>query len=100
MKLLSFSMAAAVMLTMGSAFIIPKSGNPAVTAVNGLKPVQAPAKWVIDKAHTNIRFSVTHLVVSDVDGSFKSFDGSMTTGKPDFSDAVIIGCNGWYSCRF
>ena len=51
--------------------------------------IQAPAKWVLDKAHTNVRFSVAHLVVSDVDGSFKSFDGSMTSAKPDFSDAAI-----------
>jgi len=51
--------------------------------------VQGPAKWTIDKPHTNVRFSVAHLVVSDVDGSFKSFDGSMTSSKPDFSDATI-----------
>jgi polyisoprenoid-binding protein YceI len=51
--------------------------------------IQAPAKWVLDKAHSNVRFSVSHLVVSDVDGSFKSFDGSMTSANPDFTDAVI-----------
>ena len=54
-----------------------------------LAPMQASGKWVIDKAHSNIRFSVSHLVVSDVDGSFKSFDGSMTATKPDFTDAAI-----------
>lgn len=52
------------------------------------KPVQSP-NWTIDKAHTNVKFSVSHLVISDVEGSFKSFDGSMEASKPDFSDAKI-----------
>ncbi|MCW3108364.1 MAG: YceI family protein [Segetibacter sp.] len=46
-------------------------------------------KWVIDKPHSNIKFTVTHLVVSEVEGSFKIFDGSMENTKADFSDARI-----------
>jgi len=46
-------------------------------------------KWTLDKAHTNVKFSVTHLVISDVEGSFKTFDGTMESAKPDFSDAKI-----------
>ncbi|MDP9042680.1 MAG: YceI family protein [Bacteroidota bacterium] len=46
--------------------------------------------WSLDKAHTNVKFSVSHLVISDVDGTFRSFDGSMETSKPDFSDAKIV----------
>ena len=45
--------------------------------------------WVVDKPHTNVKFSVAHLVISDVDGNFKSFDGTMESSKPDFSDAKI-----------
>lgn len=45
--------------------------------------------WTIDKAHSNVKFNVTHLVVSEVDGSFKVFDGSMVHTKPDYSDAKI-----------
>ena len=48
-----------------------------------------PAKWSIDKAHSTVKFGVTHLVVSEVEGSFKLFDGSMESTKPDFSDAKI-----------
>ncbi|MGI8636787.1 MAG: YceI family protein [Segetibacter sp.] len=48
-----------------------------------------PAKWTIDKAHSNVKFAVTHLVVSEVEGSFKLFDGSMESTKPDYSDATI-----------
>jgi polyisoprenoid-binding protein YceI len=46
-------------------------------------------KWTLDKAHTNVKFSVTHLVISDVEGSFKTFDATMESSKPDFSDAKI-----------
>ena len=45
--------------------------------------------WAVDKPHTNVKFSVAHLVISDVDGNFKSFDGTMESSKPDFSDAKI-----------
>jgi polyisoprenoid-binding protein YceI len=46
-------------------------------------------KWTVDKTHSNVKFSVTHLVVSEVDGYFKMFDGSMENSKPDLSDAKI-----------
>jgi polyisoprenoid-binding protein YceI len=51
-------------------------------------PVDATT-WKVDKVHSNIIFSVSHLVVPDVEGSFKSFDGALVSSKPDFSDAVI-----------
>ena len=66
-----------------SAFTTVKNANPVTKSTN-----QASA-WAVDKPHTNIKFSVSHLVISDVDGTFKSFDGTMTTTKPDFSDAKI-----------
>jgi polyisoprenoid-binding protein YceI len=47
------------------------------------------ATWSVDKAHTNVKFSVSHLVISDVEGTFKSFDGTMESSKADFSDAKI-----------
>ncbi|MEO5591587.1 MAG: YceI family protein [Chitinophagaceae bacterium] len=77
-------------LVFTSAFIVLKPATtPFAPGTAQYVPVQAPAKWVLDKAHTNVRFSVAHLVVSDVDGSFKSFDGGMTNSKPDFTDAAI-----------
>ena len=45
--------------------------------------------WTVDKAHTNVKFTVSHLVISDVEGRFKSFDGTLESSKPDFSDAKI-----------
>ncbi len=48
-----------------------------------------PTKWTVDKAHSNVKFNVTHMVVSEVEGSFKLFEGIMENSKPDFSDAKI-----------
>jgi len=47
----------------------------------------AQTTWTVDKAHSNVKFTVTHLMVSDVDGIFKSYDATITAAKPDFSDA-------------
>jgi polyisoprenoid-binding protein YceI len=45
--------------------------------------------WSLDKAHSKLGFGVTHLLISEVDGSFKNFDSKITSTKDDFSDAVI-----------
>ncbi|TAK37405.1 MAG: polyisoprenoid-binding protein [Saprospiraceae bacterium] len=52
-------------------------------------PATAETKWTVDKAHSSVKFTVTHLVISEVEGSFKIFDGTMTNTKPDYSDAKI-----------
>jgi polyisoprenoid-binding protein YceI len=59
------------------------------TAVATAVPVQATTKWTLDKVHSNVLFSVSHLVVSDVEGSFKGYDGMMENTKADYSDAKI-----------
>ncbi|MGB9664721.1 MAG: YceI family protein [Ignavibacteria bacterium] len=45
--------------------------------------------WVVDKAHSKIGFTVTHLLISEVEGYFKDFDLKVVTGKDDFIDAKI-----------
>jgi polyisoprenoid-binding protein YceI len=45
--------------------------------------------WKIDKAHSEIKFKVKHLVVSTVTGQFNEFDATIESDKPDFSDAKI-----------
>lgn len=49
----------------------------------------AQTTWSVDPVHSNVRFTVSHLVISDVEGSFKKFNGSITTAKPDFVDAAV-----------
>ena len=45
--------------------------------------------WTADKAHSKVGFTVTHLGISEVDGSFGTIDAKITSSKEDFSDAVF-----------
>ncbi len=45
--------------------------------------------WENDDAHSQIQFTVTHLGVSDVSGTFNDFDVTVQSSKADFSDAVF-----------
>jgi polyisoprenoid-binding protein YceI len=47
------------------------------------------ATWLLDKNHAKLGFTITHLMVSDVEGWFKSFDAKITSSTDDFSDAVV-----------
>ncbi len=49
--------------------------------------VSAQSTWKVDKNHSKLTFTITHLAVSDVEGLFKDFDVTVVTTKPDFSDA-------------
>ena len=49
----------------------------------------AQTKWNLDNVHSTVRFSVPHLVISEVEGSFKKFSGSVVAPKPDFTDANV-----------
>lgn len=46
-------------------------------------------KWTVDPMHSFVSFSVGHLGISLVDGSFKKFEGSYTAAKTDLSDINI-----------
>jgi polyisoprenoid-binding protein YceI len=61
----------------------------AAIATIGWNSIAQTTKWVIDKSHSKVQFDVAHLVISEVTGQFKSFDGSVLSDKPDFSDAKI-----------
>ncbi|MGC8823442.1 MAG: YceI family protein [Bacteroidales bacterium] len=50
---------------------------------------QAQSKWTVDKVHSTVKFSVQHLVISEVEGSFRNFDGSIVSKNDDFTDAII-----------
>jgi polyisoprenoid-binding protein YceI len=45
--------------------------------------------WKFDHAHSQIKFTVTHLVISEVSGNFNKFDGTVKTTGDDFTDAKI-----------
>lgn len=45
--------------------------------------------WNIDASHSNIRFSVSHMVISEVEGNFTKYEGTVTASEADFSDAQV-----------
>ena len=45
--------------------------------------------WKNDDPHSQLGFTVTHLGIADVSGTFNDFDVTVTSSKPDFSDAVF-----------
>ncbi len=45
--------------------------------------------WQLDKAHARLGFSITHLMISDVEGSFKNFTASIKAPNADFTDAQV-----------
>jgi polyisoprenoid-binding protein YceI len=45
--------------------------------------------WNLDTSHSNLRFGVTHLGVSQIEGAFTNFDVKITTNQEDFSEAEI-----------
>ncbi|MCL4548215.1 MAG: YceI family protein [Bacteroidetes bacterium] len=55
----------------------------------GFLSLNAQTKWSIDKAHSKVQFSATHLIISEVTGEFKNFDGSVETSGDDFSNAKV-----------
>jgi len=50
---------------------------------------QEKTKWAIDPSHSKIGFKVKHLMISNVLGNFKTFEGLVTTTGNDFSTAEI-----------
>jgi len=49
----------------------------------------AQTTWHFDKSHSKVGFSVTHLIISEVDGKFNSFDGTVVTDSDNFDNAKI-----------
>lgn len=45
--------------------------------------------WSYDNAHAKVGFSVTHMMISDVEGSFKKATATLTSSQADFTDAVV-----------
>ncbi|MEO5905353.1 MAG: YceI family protein [Saprospiraceae bacterium] len=49
----------------------------------------AQAKWSFDDAHSNLQFAVSHLMVTEVEGSVKIKESTLITPTADFSDATV-----------
>jgi polyisoprenoid-binding protein YceI len=55
-----------------------------------MSPMLAQTNWKVDASHSKLRFSVTHMMVSETEGKFKVFDGKATSKSDlDFTNAAI-----------
>ena len=59
------------------------------TLIAGATAFADSGSWSIDQAHSSVVFSVQHMVISEVAGTFKDFNISLVSSKDDFSDAAI-----------
>lgn len=62
---------------------------PAAWAVLFAATSYAQTNWVFDKTHSNIGFTVTHMVIAEVSGSFKESDIKVSSPGEDFNGASI-----------
>ncbi len=52
------------------------------------KPI-ASLNWTVDRTHSKLGFEITHLMLTDIQGSFRNYEANITGAKADFSDAVV-----------
>jgi polyisoprenoid-binding protein YceI len=66
-----------------------KKLNTLVVAMLVAGASMAQTNWTIDKVHSKVGFSARHLVVSEVEGSFKDYDAKITSTADDFAGSTI-----------
>jgi len=57
------------------------------TSIN--QPMGKSKLWNLDPTHTSVKFSVRHMVVTEVSGRFNRFEGTIAQTGDDFSRAAI-----------
>ncbi len=78
MKKILFSM-----FLMGSIISFGQTKKAAAPLVTGA------STWSVEKSHATVKFTVTHMGISETDGNFKVFDGSIDAPTPDFVNAKV-----------
>ncbi|MBA3662746.1 MAG: YceI family protein [Bacteroidetes bacterium] len=62
----------------------------AAVALLSVNAAISQTNWNVDASHSKLGFSVTHMMVSDVEGKFKVYEGKVTSKTDeDFTDAAI-----------
>lgn len=49
----------------------------------------AQSTWTIDKNHSKVGFNVTHMAISEVEGKFNDFEGTVVAKSDDFNGAQV-----------
>jgi polyisoprenoid-binding protein YceI len=62
----------------------------AAVALLSITALTAQTNWNLDASHSKLGFSVTHMMVSETEGKFKVYEGSVASkSETDFTDATI-----------
>jgi polyisoprenoid-binding protein YceI len=49
----------------------------------------AQTTWTVDKAHSYVKFSISHLVIAEVEGSFREYDGTVQSTTAELPGAAV-----------
>jgi polyisoprenoid-binding protein YceI len=52
-------------------------------------PVRAQSTWEIDPAHSSVGFSIRHMMVSNVRGTFGKFSGMAKANEKDLTESTV-----------
>ena len=60
--------------------------------------------WKIDPTHSEVGFSIRHLMISKVKGKFERFDATFVTGEDPLQSSVtasaeVASASAWYASR-
>lgn len=65
--------------------------SAALAGVLFTSSVRAAEVFDIDSAHSLVGFEITHMMINDVEGKFKEFNGQLTWDAADPSKSIISG---------
>ena len=60
-----------------------------LVALVSLNLLVAQTEWKVDKNHSDIRFTVTHMTISQLDGQFMDFEGKIVSTTDDFNGSEV-----------
>ncbi|MBS1585170.1 MAG: YceI family protein [Bacteroidetes bacterium] len=72
-----------------TAALLMIAGNAAAKKSPEKTPKSVATKWKADVTHSSVKFTVTHLTVSEVEGKFKVFNGTIDAQTADFNNAKV-----------
>ena len=65
------------------------TATAALAQTPATKTSTGTTNWNFDPSHTQVRFNVSHLVISETEGVFRKASGTVSTTGSDFTDARI-----------
>lgn len=66
-----------------------KNFTSLVLAIATVYTLNAQTTWSLDKSHTSVGFVTTHMTISEVEGEFQEFDGTVVSNGEDFAGSTV-----------